>query len=61
MAGKSLPVKSGCVILLDIAGQQKMFATIGAGRFITDGGIKEGDALDDTRVIGVVTFMVKSF
>ena len=61
MAGKSLPVKSGSVVLLDVAGQSKMFATVGAGRFITDGGIIEGDTLDDARVIGVVTYMVKSF
>lgn len=49
------------VVLLDVSGHSKMFATVGAGRFITDGGIIEGDALDDARVIGVVTFMVKSF
>ncbi|MBS0854933.1 MULTISPECIES: hypothetical protein [unclassified Tatumella] len=54
-----IPAKAGRVVLLDLAGQSKMFATVGAGRFITDGGIIEGDALDDTRVIGVVTFMVK--
>ena len=56
-----MPAKVGKVVLLDVAGQSKMFATVGAGRFITDGGIIDGDALDDARVIGVVTFMVKSF
>ncbi len=56
-----IPAKAGSVVLLDLAGQQKLFATVGAGRFITDGGIIEGDELDDARVIGVVTFMVKSF
>lgn len=56
-----IPAKLGRVVLLDMDGQQKLFATVGAGRFITDGGIIEGDSLDDVRVIGVVTFMVKSF
>lgn len=37
-----------------------MFATVGAGQFITNGWIIEGDILDDARVIGVVTHMVKS-
>ena len=56
-----IPAKAGCVVLLDVSGQAKMFATVGDRRFITDGGIIEGDTLDDARVIGVVTFMVKSF
>ena len=54
-----LRAKMGKVVLLQVPGQ-KVFATVGAGRFITDGGIIEGDALDDTRVIGVVTYFVKS-
>lgn len=56
-----IPAKAGRVVLLDVAGRQKMFATVGPGHFITDDGIIEGDALDDSRVIGVVTYMVKSF
>lgn len=40
---------------------QVPFEIVGAGLFITDGGIIEGDTLDDARVIGVVTYMVKSF
>ena len=54
-----LRVKMGKVVLLEVSGQ-KVFATVGAGRFITDGGIIEGDVLDDARVIGVVTYFVKS-
>jgi len=54
-----LRVKMGKVVLLEVSGQ-KVFATVGAGRFITDGGIIEGDALNDARVIGVVTYFVKS-
>ncbi|MBS0857225.1 MULTISPECIES: hypothetical protein [unclassified Tatumella] len=57
---QGIPAKAGRVVLLEVSGQ-KVFATVGAGRFITDGGIIEGDALDDARVIGVVTHLVKSF
>ena len=55
-----IPAKAGSVVLLDVSGQAKMFATVGPGHFITDDGIIEGDALDDARVIGVVTYFVKS-
>jgi len=37
-----------------------MFAEVGNGIFKTYDGIIEGDDLDDVRVLGVVTFMVKS-
>ena len=60
VAEPGLRAKMGKVVLLEVSGQ-KVFATVGAGRFITDGGIIEGDALDDARVIGVVTFMMKEF
>ena len=56
-----MPAKAGKVVLLDVAGQQKMFATVGDRRFITNEGLIEWDTLDDAMVIGVVTFMVKSF
>ncbi|GAA0517142.1 hypothetical protein GCM10009414_28460 [Tatumella terrea] len=59
VAEPGLRVKMGKVVLLEVSGQ-KIFATVGAGRFITDGGILEGDALEDARVIGVVTYFVKS-
>ena len=36
-----------------------VFAEVGHGGFKTNDGIIEGDALDDARVLGVVTFMVK--
>ena len=49
------------MVLLDVSGQAKKFATVGDRRFITNEGIIEGDTLDDARVIGVVTYMVKSF
>ena len=59
VAEPGLPVKMGKVVLLEASGQ-KVFAEVGAARFITDGGIIEGDVLDDARVIGVVTYFVKS-
>ena len=59
VAEPGLRAKMGKVVLLEVSGQ-KVFATVDAGRFITDGGIIEGDALDDARVIGVVTYFVKS-
>ena len=37
-----------------------MFAEAGYGRFKTNDVIMEGDALDNAKVLGVVTFMVKS-
>ncbi|WP_241648802.1 hypothetical protein [Rosenbergiella collisarenosi] len=52
-------VKKGATVLLDVNGKM-MFAEVGHGRFKTNDGIIEGDALDDARVLGVVTFMVKS-
>ncbi|GAA0521846.1 hypothetical protein GCM10009414_33960 [Tatumella terrea] len=59
MAEPGLRAKIGKVVLLEVSGQ-KLFAIVGAGRFITDGGIIEGDELDDARVIGVVTYFVGS-
>lgn len=56
-----IPAKSESVVLLDVAGQSKIFAMVGTGRFITNEGVIEGDTLDDARVIWVVTHMVKSF
>ncbi|WP_241603027.1 hypothetical protein [Rosenbergiella nectarea] len=51
-------VTKGRTVLLDVNGKL-MFAEVGDGRFKTNDGIIEGDALDDVRVLGVVTFMVK--
>jgi len=51
-------VKQGRTVLLDVSGKL-MFAEVGDGVFKTNDGIIEGDALDDARVLGVVTFMVK--
>lgn len=51
-------VKKGRTVLLDVNGKM-MFAEVGDGVFKTNDGIIEGDALDDARVLGVVTFMVK--
>lgn len=51
-------VKKGRTVLLDVNGIL-MFAEVGDGVFNTNDGIIEGDALDDARVLGVVTFMVK--
>lgn len=51
-------VRKGKTVLLDVNGKL-MFAEVGRGRFKTNDGIIEGDALDDARVLGVVTFMVK--
>ena len=52
-------VKKGRIVLLDVNGKL-MFAEVGDGVFKTNDGIIDGDALDDARVLGVVTFMVKS-
>ncbi|WP_241575163.1 hypothetical protein [Rosenbergiella nectarea] len=52
-------VKKGATVLLDVNGKM-MFAEVGDGFFKTNDGIIEGDALDDAKVLGVVTFMVKS-
>ncbi|MBT0725169.1 hypothetical protein HH682_12225 [Rosenbergiella sp. S61] len=52
-------VKKGATVLLDLNGKM-MFAEVGHGRFKTNDGIIEGDALDDARVLGVVTYRVKS-
>jgi len=52
-------VKQGRTVLLDVNGKL-MFAEVGDGVFKTNNGIIEGAALDDARVLGVVTFMVKS-
>ena len=52
-------VKKGRTVLLDVNGKL-MFAEVGDGAFKTNDGIIDGDALDDARVLGVVTFMVKS-
>ena len=51
-------VKKGRTVLLDVNGKL-MFAEVGDGVFKTNDAIIEGDALDDARVLGVVTFMVK--
>ena len=51
-------VKRGRTVLLDVNGKL-MFAEVGDGVFKTNDGIIEGDALDDAKVLGVVTFMVK--
>ncbi|SEQ28213.1 hypothetical protein SAMN05216522_10231 [Rosenbergiella nectarea] len=51
-------VTKGRTVLLDVNGKL-MFAEVGHGGFKTNDGIIEGDALDDARVLGVVTFMVK--
>jgi len=51
-------VKKGRTVLLDVNGKL-MFAEGGDGIFKTNDGIIEGGALDDARVLGVVTFMVK--
>ena len=51
-------VKKGRTVLLDVNGKL-MFAEVGDGVFKTNDGIIEGDALDDARVLGVVTFRVK--
>jgi len=51
-------VKKGRTVLLDVNGKL-MFAEVGDGVFKTNDGIIEDDALDDARVLGVVTFMVK--
>ena len=51
-------VKQGRTVLLDVNGKL-MFAEVGDGFFKTNDGIIEGDGLDDARVLGVVTFMVK--
>ncbi|WP_241610311.1 hypothetical protein [Rosenbergiella epipactidis] len=48
----------GRTVLLDVNGKL-MFAEVGDGVFKTNDGIIEGDALDDAKVLGVVTFMVK--
>ncbi|WP_241597457.1 hypothetical protein [Rosenbergiella epipactidis] len=58
MAEPALKVKRGRTVLLDVNGKL-MFAEVGYGKFKTNDGIIEGDALDDARVLGVVTFMVK--
>jgi len=51
-------VTKGRTVLLDVNGKL-MFAEVGNGKFKTNDGIIEGDALDDAKVLGVVTFMVK--
>jgi len=51
-------VKRGRTVLIEMSGKL-MFAEVGDGVFKTNDGIIEGDALDDVRVLGVVTFMVK--
>ena len=51
-------VTKGKTVLLNVSGKL-MFAEVGNGIFKTNDGIIEGDALDDVRVLGVVTFMVK--
>lgn len=51
-------VKKGRTVLLDVNGKL-IFADVGDGVFKTNDGIIEGDTLDDAKVLGVVTFMVK--
>ncbi len=58
VAEPGLKIKRGATVLLDVNGKM-MFAEVGDGVFKTNDGIIEGDALDDARVLGVVTFMVK--
>lgn len=58
VAEPGLKAKRGKTVLLDVSGRL-MFAKVGNGRFITNDGIIEGDALNDARVLGVVTYMVK--
>lgn len=50
----------GITVLLELSGSL-VFAEVCAMRFITDDGIIEGDPLDDAKVIGVVTHLMKSF
>lgn len=52
-------VRKGKTVLIDVNGSL-MFAEVGDESFITNDGTIEGDALDDARVLGVVTYMVKS-
>ncbi|WP_241610122.1 hypothetical protein [Rosenbergiella epipactidis] len=52
-------VTKGRTVLLDVNGKL-MFADVGYGVFKVNDAIIESDALDDARVLGVVTFMVKS-
>ncbi|WP_241569071.1 hypothetical protein [Rosenbergiella collisarenosi] len=58
VAEPGLKIKRGATVLLDFNGKM-VFAVVGHGKFKTNEGIIEGDALDDARVLGVVTFMVK--
>ena len=60
VAEPGIPAKMGSMVLLELSGRL-VFAEVGAKRFLTNDGIIEGDALDDTQVIGVVTHLVKSF
>ncbi|WP_029687393.1 hypothetical protein [Tatumella saanichensis] len=60
VAEPGIPAKMGSMVLLELSGRL-VFAEVGARRYITNDGVIEGDALDDARVIGVVTFMVKGF
>ena len=50
--------KQGRTVLLNVIGKL-MFAELGDGVFKTNDDIIEGYALDDARVLGVVTFVVK--
>ena len=51
-------VKRGRTVLIEMSGKL-MFAEVGDGVFKTNDGIIEGEALDDAKVLGMVTFMVK--
>ena len=51
-------VKKGRTVLIEVSGKL-MFAEVGDGVFKTNDGIIEDDALDNAKVLGVVTFMVK--
>ena len=60
VAEPGVPAKMGSMVLLELSGRL-VFGQVGAKRFLTNDGIIEGDALDDAKVIGVVTHLVKSF
>lgn len=59
VAEPSLPAKMRSMVLLELYGRL-VFAEVGARRYITNDGVIEGDVLDDARVIGVVTYFLKS-
>lgn len=58
MAEPGYKVKKGRTVLIEVSGKL-MFAEVGDGVFKTNDGIIEDDALDNAKVLGVVTFMVK--